>query len=228
MLEIGLTHVEQRLARHGRVLRPVLFGHERQHALHQRRLASRRGALDDHRQRRLQLPRHRGQISGELVRLLAHHSRDLEVGQDAVEQPRVLEQVERGLPLGRVERDLLGRRLQDLPDLGVLELLELQEHLAEVLLEGVVLEAELGGGLLDEGGPVPGRVEIEGVDVEGVGARRQDVDLHDVVGRVLVEASDPIPAISQPDDHLSLVDLGGDLHCRGWQRRCCRGLGRRR
>ena len=58
VLEIHLAHVEQRLARHGRVLHAFLFGNEGEHRIHQRAFPGGRRRLHQHRQRRFQVTRH--------------------------------------------------------------------------------------------------------------------------------------------------------------------------
>ena len=79
------------------------------------------------------------------------------------------------------------------------------------------LHPELDRGLLEEGRPLPRRVEVERVDVEGVAAASEQVHLEDVVGEVPGQAADPVAAIAERHHHLVLADLGRDLF--GWARR---------
>ncbi len=55
-------------------------------------------------------------------------------------------------------------------DLRVLQRLEREQHRAQVALDHLGLDAELGGGLLREGAPLPRRVEVQRVDVEALAA----------------------------------------------------------
>jgi hypothetical protein len=166
--EVVLAHVEERLPGHRRVLDPLLVGEEGEHRLHERGLARRRRALDHDRERLLELARDRRQIPDELVGLLADHARALEVGQDAIEELGVEQELERRgalRPGDRRRRRLLrrGRRRDRL----LLELLELDEHAAEIALDDLGLEPELVARLLDEERPRPRAVEVERVDEEG-------------------------------------------------------------
>ena len=93
----------------------------------------RRARLDDHGQRLVELARDGRQVADELVRLLADDAAALEVGEDAVEQLRVAQQLERRLASPRRRAStVFVLRLEGLPDLLLLQLLELQQHLAEV------------------------------------------------------------------------------------------------
>ena len=89
--EIGFSHVKKRLPRHGRVLHPVFFRHERKDRIHQQALAGGRTRLHDHGKRRLQASRHGRKIPGELIRFLAHHAAAGEVLENAVEQVRIFQ-----------------------------------------------------------------------------------------------------------------------------------------
>ena len=85
MLQVRLAHVEERLARHRRVLHPLLLRHEGQHRLHERATSpppSCDWMIDG--ERLLELARDRREVADELVGLLAHDAAPLEVLEDAV------------------------------------------------------------------------------------------------------------------------------------------------
>jgi len=71
VFEVGLSHVEERLTRHGRVLDPVFRRDEGEHGVHQGRLAGGRGGLDHDAEGLGEFPRHCRQIRHELVGVLA-------------------------------------------------------------------------------------------------------------------------------------------------------------
>ena len=87
--EIRLPEVEERLARHRRVGDPLVGRDHRQQRVHERRLPRRRGALDQHRQRLVELAGDGRQISDQRVRRLAHQPAPRDVGDDPVQQVRV-------------------------------------------------------------------------------------------------------------------------------------------
>jgi hypothetical protein len=196
--QVRLAHVEERLARHRRVLDALLFRHEGQDGLHQRRLPRGRTRLDHHGERLFQLPRHRGQVAHELVRLLAHHAAAGEVGEDAALQAGIAQQRKRGLALVVVQLDGLLLRLRRLLDLLLLQSFQAEQHLAEVLLHHPLLEAELAGGLGEVGLAMSRRVEVERVHVEALAlARHERVHAQRIKARVLRESADAPAAIAE-------------------------------
>jgi hypothetical protein len=123
--------------------------------------------LQDDRQRVRQEPGHRGEVGDPLVHRLAHDPERVEVRGDPVEQVRVAQEAEGLLAVALGDRDDGLRRLQSRADPLVHELLEVQEHRAQVLLESAFLDAGLGRRRRHERRPLPRRVELHGVHVEG-------------------------------------------------------------
>ena len=166
-LRLRLAHVEEGLAGHGRVFDLVLRRHEGQHRFHEGRLAGRRGRLDDDGQGLVELARDGGQVADQFVGGLAD---DLEVGDDAVEQMRIAQQVQGGLFVlgGHEWLHILGRghRL----DVLVLQFLQLEQHAAQVGFDGVLLDGQFAGGLADEAAALLGGVEVEGVHEQAAAA----------------------------------------------------------
>jgi len=78
VLQVGFAEVVQGLPRHRRVLDPLLLREEREHGVHERRLARRARTLDYDRQRPLQEPRHAGQVRQERVVFLPDNPRLVE------------------------------------------------------------------------------------------------------------------------------------------------------
>ena len=108
---------------------------QRQHGLHERRLARRRGRLDDDRERLVQQPRHRAEVADQHVDAFAHDAARRRVLGDELPQARVAQE-RAGLLQERrreVRRGLLRRGLRLKPRL--LQFLELAEHLAEIALQ---------------------------------------------------------------------------------------------
>ena len=95
-LRSGFAHVKQRLPGHRRVLHALLLGQQRQHRFHERRFSCGGTGLHQDGQRRFQEPRSHRQIAHQLVGLLAHYAAPLEVHQDASEQLRIAQELERG------------------------------------------------------------------------------------------------------------------------------------
>ena len=71
------------------------------------------------------MSRHRGEVTGELVGLFAHHAAALEVAENAIEQLRVPQQIERGFAFVIADRDLRRLRFKRLADRRVLQFFEL-------------------------------------------------------------------------------------------------------
>jgi hypothetical protein len=205
--QVALAHVEERLTGHRRVLHPLLVGDEGQDGVHERRLPGRRRALDDDRERLVELSRHRAEVADQLVRLLADHAAAGEVDQDAREEARVAEELERRLGLFVGQRDRLVGRLLCLGDLLLLQVLEREQDLAEVALDDVLLDPELAGGLADEDLTLARRVEVERVDEEGLAARREQVDPQLLEREVLRQAADPIAPVAESEDDLLAAQL---------------------
>ena len=88
-------------------------------------------------------------------------------------------------------------------------------------------EPELLGGLLDEDAALPRRVEVERVDVEGVGpSRHQHVDLQQFVAQVLREAADALAPVAEPEDDLVPVISTGMSMVEGSRLGECTGRSR--
>ena len=130
---------------------------------------------------------------------------------DPLQQLGVLEQPERRLSLALAHRRGGRLRGEALPELGVLELLELEEHFAEVLVKELFLDPKLGGGLLDEAGAGAGLVEVEAVEVEALLPGREDVDPEGVVAAVLRKPADAVAPISYVQEDLIGLELRLDL-----------------
>ena len=109
---------------------------------------------------------------GQLVGLLAHHPAALEVLEHPLQQPGIAEQLQRLPLLGLVQRGdrPWPRSLRGLADLDIGQLLHPQQHLGEILLDHLLGDPQLRRRLLDEGRPLPRRVQVEGVDVEPLSA----------------------------------------------------------
>ena len=230
--EIRLAHVEEALPRHRRVGHPLLLGHQIENRVHQGGLARGRARLEDDGERVVELAADGREVADQLVRLLAHDAAAGEVLEDSLQEPRVLEEVERLGPLLGRERDRRRLGLERAADLLLLELLELQEHAPQVLLHDVLGDVELLGRLVEEGHPLAGRVEVQRVHVEaGLRPAREDVHPQDVVGHVLRQAPDPVAPVPQADHHLLRAHLGrylGRLGQGGRRGRCRRRGGRAR
>ena len=198
VLERGALHVEQRSTRHRRVPHAFFFGHEREHRIHECRLARGRGALHDDGERLVELARDRSQVRHQLVRPLADKAATIEVRDDAIDEPRIAVQLERfafvvagdddGRFLLRLERSLDRLLLQDL---------ELPSYLRDVGAQDLFLHAHFGRRLLDELRPLTRRDEIDRVDEVDALARDAQHDLHLFEGQVLFEAADAIAAIAE-------------------------------
>jgi hypothetical protein len=65
-------------------------------------------------------------------------------------------------------------------DLAFLQLLTLEQHLAEFALEHRVFQLELSGGQAGEGLPVLGRVQVEAVHMQGFAPADQEIDFEHV------------------------------------------------
>ena len=220
VLEVGLSHVEEALPGHRRVLDPLLFRHEGQHRLHQRRLAGRRARLHQHPERLVELARDRRQVADELVGVLADQAAGLEVGRDPVQEPRVLQEGQGLGALCVVEVDGLVLGLERPADLPLLQLLEPQEHVAQVALDDALLDRQLERGLAREDAPLARGVEVEAVDVHALAGTDHQVHLEHVVGHVLAQAAHPVDPVAYVQVDAGGLDLGGDVDARRrWKRR---------
>jgi hypothetical protein len=143
------------------------------------------------------MPRDHAQIADEFVGLLAHDAAPGEVLDDALQQARIAQQLHR---LGRssvADRDRFFLRRKRLFDLLVLQLLQLQQHPAQVAADHFFLDAQLLGGLLREAAALPRRVKVQRVHMEGrLAARRlaryKDIDLQQLVTQILIQATDAV------------------------------------
>ena len=86
-------------------------------------------------------------------------------------------------------------------DLLVLQFFQLEQHPAQVLLDGLLFDAQFNGGLHDELPAVPGDVEVERVHEHALLGGRQHVDLHLVEGQVLRQAPHSIAPVAQLHHH---------------------------
>jgi transcriptional regulator with XRE-family HTH domain len=118
-------------------------GDERQDRVHQRALPGGRARLDDDGERGLELPRDGGEVADERVRRLADHAAPLEVGADPGKELGIAEQRQGGLALGGRHLGHPVAGLHGTRDRGVLELLEFQEHRAEVTPDRLLLDRHL-------------------------------------------------------------------------------------
>ena len=141
VFEIRFAQVEERLPGHGGVFDALLFRDEREHRFHERRLARRAGALDDHAQRLVELARERGQIANQFIRVLADDAAGVEVGQDAVEQLRIAQQGQSFVALLFCHAgDFRLPGLQSPADRFFLQLFELEQQAREVALDDIFFE----------------------------------------------------------------------------------------
>ena len=139
-------------------------------------------------------------ITGELVGFFTHHAAQRKVPQNAVEQPRLFQQLQRRLAFAFIDDDLLLLRLQRFADLFVLQLLQLQQHAPQIAFDDFFFDGHLDGGLLDEHGALAGRVQIERIDVEPFPSRGQQIHLQQLVAHVLGQSADAVAAVPQRHD----------------------------
>ena len=92
-----------------------------------------------------------------------------------------------------------------------MQLLELEQYAAQIGLEHVLAELQLDCGLGDVARSVLGRVQIERVDVEQLAAGCQYVDLHELIGQILLQAAHAIAALTKLHRDLVVFDVGGDV-----------------
>ena len=167
---------------------------------------------------RSSLRRRRGEIRDELVGLLADDTELGEIRDDARQEIRRAQKLERLLALAIREHDRrLLFRCQSGRDLLLLHRFEPQEQLAEIPLHHLLLDAELERRLLHVGRALPRRVEVQRVDVEALAARSEEAHLQDVIGEIPLEPPHAIAPI--PEHELHLVRLLLELHVRPRRRR---------
>ena len=179
---------------------------------HQRAFAGGGTGLQHHGQRRFQAARYGGDVADLFVGFLAHHAATLEVFQDAIEQTRVFQQIERRGAVLVADGDLGCFRLQRFLDLLVLQFLQLAKHVPQVVFDGIFFQAHLDGGLLDEHGALAGRVQVERIDMEAVAASGHQIHSHDGVAEILCESAHPIAAVAQRDGDLFALHFDRDVH----------------
>jgi len=206
------------------------FGHQRQQCVHHRRFARRRRALDQDRQRLIQLARHARQIPDQRRAVLADHADRGHVGDDAVYQVGIAQQRKGfgGVALGQRWHDG-GLRRRSRFDFGVLQGFELEQELAQVALDHAFLDAQLQVRLLDEHCPHLGLIQVERIDVHPAFVRCQHVDLEYVEGEILLQAPDAIAPLAEAQHDIVLAYLGWDVLRRPRRRRTRLGqIGHRR
>ena len=197
--EIRLAQVEEGLARDRRVRHPLVGREHRQQRVHQRRLPRRRGALDQHRQRLVELAGDGGEVADQRVGRLADQPAPRDIGDDGVQQVRIGEQLERGRPLGVGQLDRLGLGREGRADQLVLALLAGQQQRGEIALEDLGGELELLGGLPHEAGALARGVEIERVEVQARAPRHTQRDLEAVVAQIAPEPAHAVLPIAERD-----------------------------
>jgi hypothetical protein len=197
--EIGLPEVEEGLTGHRRVRDPLVGRDHGEQRVHQRGLPRRRGALDQHGQRLVELAGHGGQIPDQRVRRLTDQAAPRDVGDDAVQQMQIGEQLEGGRALGVGQLDGLGLGHERRADELVLALLAGEQQRSEIALEDLGGELELLGGLSHEAGALAGGVEIERVEVEAGPPRDPQRDLETVVAQIAPQPAHAVVAIAEGD-----------------------------
>ena len=230
MLQVFLPHVEQRLAGHGRVLLALLFRHEVEHGFHQRAFAGRGRRLHHDGQRLIEQPRDRAQIGHLLVGLLAHHAAAHEVFEDAVEEPRLLQQRHGSFALlGRHQRLFLGLG-QRLANLLALQVGQHGPELAHFAMDRFFLGGEFVRGLLDEHRALPEGFHVQRVAVTAgfaahVPPRHLHVHPHLAPAGAFLQPQHAIRARPDGGDDLARFDFHLRRGWRGqWHRALWRGF----
>lgn len=173
-----------------------------------------------HGQGRLQLAADSGQVAQQAVGGLAHHPGPQEVLGDAIDEVGVTEQLQGRLLLGRTEgHRRVGRGLGG-PHHLLGQALTRQQHPAQLPVHHLLGHPDLARRRLGEGGPGPGRVQVQGVDVEdlavaGIGARHQHVDPQGLEARHPGQPPHPPAPVAVVQGHLVAGDLGRGLGRRG-------------
>ena len=160
-------------------------------------MPGRRARLHDHRERTVELARHRGEVPEELVDALADDAAAVEVGEDRFDQIRTAQESQRfalGLRRHRRRRSL---RRQLLLDELVLQRLERQVDLSEILPHDLLLETELDGRLVHVGLALPRGDEIDRIDEDPIGSLDPHQHLEFFVGEVLQEAAHLPPSLAE-------------------------------
>ncbi|OQC68388.1 MAG: hypothetical protein BWX48_00059 [Verrucomicrobia bacterium ADurb.Bin006] len=173
VFEVRLAQVVERLARHRGVFDALLLREERQHRVHERRLARRAGALDDDGQRPFQLARHARQIRNERVGFLADDARLMERLAQAGNQVRLAQPLQRRFAFLRRERHRRRDVLRWLRQFR-LRLLDREQQTAHVALEQVGQQSGFLGGAFDEAAALRVAAQIHLVEVKAfTGAQSQ-------------------------------------------------------
>ncbi len=222
--QVGLAHVEEGLAGECGELDPILGGDEIEDGVHEGGLAGSGGGLHDEGQGAVEFSADGGDVAQELVGLFADDACGLEVGEDAIDEAGVTEELEGGGAFfvthgGRCG----GLGLQRFLDQGVLQVLECEEECAQVVVDEVGGDAELGGGGLLEGDALSGLEEIEGVGVEaGIGAH-PEVDAEESEGSVGGQSPNSVGAVAAGEGEGDGVGVGIEGGCwwraRWWRKR---------
>jgi hypothetical protein len=154
-------------------------------------------------QGRVELAAHGRQVRGQQVQVFAHHAQRVQVGHDALDEVRRLEQFQGLRFLVGAEHRHLRRRGPPLARLGderVLQGFEFEQHGAQLALQRVLAHPQLDAGRAQERRPAARGVQVQRVHEvrpqRRVGRRvrlglapRLHVDLHDFGARVLLPAS---------------------------------------
>ena len=106
----------------------------------------------------------------------------------------------------------LFRRLQRFLDLPLLQFFELAQYLAQVVTDHILGDVQLARRQSNKPAACAHAVEVQGINVEGLAAAHQQVDLHQhIEGKVFGKPPDTIASIAQHDHDLFIAYLRLDL-----------------
>ena len=159
--------------------------------------------MNDHRQRPIQLARHRRQIPRQNIGILTHNTKPPEVGKNVLNQIRRLEPCERRLAQFNITLILRLHHLQRLADLIGLQRLQLQQDLTQIPLDPFLRLSKLHRRLMHKRRPLPRLIQIERVHMEQIRTPRHQIHLQRAIAQVLFEAAHTIRPI--PDTQMQLV-----------------------
>ena len=165
VFQVGLAEVVEALTGHSRVFDAFFLGYHRQHGFHEARFSGGAGGLDDNGQRFIEFARDCREVTGELVRGLAHDAAFFKVLEDALQEVWAFEELEGGFSFVERDVDWLGNRFEFGADALFLECFELKEQLSEVAFDEVGLQPDFRGGCGDKVVAVFGAVKVEQVEV---------------------------------------------------------------
>ena len=219
--QVGLAQVVERLAGHGRVGHRGLGGHEGQGGVGQRRLAGRGRRLEHGPQGPIAQARGEGEPGHQGAVTLTDHPQGAKRRGHLVDQIGGFEQRQGPFALGAGD---LGHRCLLVGHRGGLGALGGQQHPAQLGGQLLVLGAQLGRRRVSESRSGPGRVEVEGVDVEPLAASHHDVHLEGPGGGGLGDVAHP-PGARSHLEHQLVVGQRRGAQVRGWRHRGGRGHG---